>query len=49
MIGHTHMPRLVTRNVDGETYILMDTGSWVNGGHEFGVIAGHDIAVCEWE
>ena len=30
------------------TYYLMDCGSWVNGGHEIGVISGKEIAVCQW-
>jgi UDP-2,3-diacylglucosamine pyrophosphatase LpxH len=49
VIGHTHSPRLITRPVDGQTCYLMDCGSWVNGGHEFGVIAGNEIAICQWD
>ncbi len=48
VIGHTHSPRLVQEPKDGKVYYLMDCGSWVNGGHEIGVISGKDIAVCQW-
>lgn len=48
VVGHTHSPRLVKKPKDEETYYLMDCGSWVNGGHEIGVISGKDIAVCQW-
>ena len=49
VVGHTHTPGLVKRpKKDGEFYYLMDCGSWVNGGHEIGVISGKDIAVCQW-
>jgi hypothetical protein len=33
---------------DEENCYLMDCGSWVNGGHEVGVISGKDMAICEW-
>jgi len=45
VIAHTHKARLVSRG----SYHLMDCGSWVNGGHEFGLIAGKEFAICEWE
>ena len=48
VIGHTHNARLVKMPKDGRTYYLMDCGSWVNGGHEIGVISGKDAAVCQW-
>ncbi len=48
VIGHTHQARLVTRPHNGVTYYLMDCGSWVNGGHEFGIITGNEVAVCQW-
>jgi hypothetical protein len=49
VIGHTHIARLVSRPRGDRFYYLMDCGSWVNGGHEFGVIAGDEFAVCEWD
>lgn len=48
VIGHTHKARLVSRPRNGRVCHLMDCGSWVNGGHEFGIIAGDQFAVCEW-
>lgn len=48
VIGHTHQARLVTRPYNGVTHYLMDCGSWVNGGHEFGIITGNEMAVCQW-
>ena len=48
VIGHSHKARLVQMPKDGKTFYLMDCGSWVNGGHEIGVISGKDIAVCQW-
>lgn len=49
VIGHTHMARLVSRPGEGgRIFYLLDCGSWVNGGHEFGVVTGKDIAVCQW-
>jgi hypothetical protein len=48
VIAHTHMARLVQMPKDGHTYYLMDCGSWVNGGHEVGIISGRDLAVCQW-
>jgi UDP-2,3-diacylglucosamine pyrophosphatase LpxH len=49
VIGHTHSPRLVTKPADGDrTFYLLDCGSWVNGGHQFGVITGKELAVCQW-
>lgn len=49
VIGHTHAPRLVSRPADGGgMFYLLDCGSWVNGGHEFGVVTGRDLAVCQW-
>ncbi|MBI4794378.1 MAG: hypothetical protein HY790_00780 [Deltaproteobacteria bacterium] len=51
VIGHTHAAKLVKRpkNDDPNDHIfLMDCGSWVNGGHEFGVISGPEMAVCQW-
>ena len=48
VIGHTHKARLVSRPRSDRVYYLMDCGSWVNGGHEFGIIAGDQFAVCEW-
>ncbi|OGP69538.1 MAG: hypothetical protein A2Y80_00935 [Deltaproteobacteria bacterium RBG_13_58_19] len=49
VIGHTHKARLVTLPKDERIFYLMDCGSWVNGGHEIGVISGKDMAVCQWE
>jgi UDP-2,3-diacylglucosamine pyrophosphatase LpxH len=48
VIGHTHKPRLAPQIKDGRTFYLMDCGSWVDGGHEIGVISGKDMAVCQW-
>lgn len=49
VIGHTHMARLVARPGEGDrTLYLLDCGSWVNDGHEFGVVAGRELAVCQW-
>jgi len=49
VIGHTHRARIVQIPKDSRTYYLMDAGSWVNGGHELGVIAGKEMAVCQWD
>jgi UDP-2,3-diacylglucosamine pyrophosphatase LpxH len=49
VVGHTHRPRLVGKPRNGKIYYLMDCGSWVNGGHEIGVIAGNELAVCQWD
>ena len=49
MIAHTHKPRLVPLNPGGQDCWLMDCGSWVNGGSQFGVIADDALAVCEWK
>jgi len=49
VIGHTHMARLVQMPKNGRNYYLLDCGSWVNGGHEIGIIAGKDLAVFQWE
>jgi len=48
VIGHTHNARLVQAPRNGKVLFLMDCGSWVNGGHEFGVLSGKDMAVCQW-
>jgi UDP-2,3-diacylglucosamine pyrophosphatase LpxH len=48
VIGHTHQARLVQMPRDGRAYYLMDCGSWVSGGHELGIIAGKDMALCTW-
>ena len=48
VIGHTHNARLVQAPRNGRLLFLMDCGSWVNGGHEFGVLSGKDMAVCQW-
>jgi UDP-2,3-diacylglucosamine pyrophosphatase LpxH len=48
VIGHTHHARLVQMPRNERIYYLLDCGSWVNGGHELGVIAGRDLAVCQW-
>jgi UDP-2,3-diacylglucosamine pyrophosphatase LpxH len=48
VIGHTHQARLVSRPKDNTVYYLMDCGSWVNGGREFGIIAGDEFGICEW-
>ena len=48
VIGHTHNARLVSRPRNGRVYYLMDCGSWVNGNHEFGIIANDEFAVCRW-
>jgi UDP-2,3-diacylglucosamine pyrophosphatase LpxH len=50
VIGHTHTARLVSKpGDDGRTLYLLDCGSWVNGGHEFGLISGRELAVCQWD
>jgi UDP-2,3-diacylglucosamine pyrophosphatase LpxH len=49
VIGHTHTARLVQIPNGGKIFYLLDCGSWVNGGHEIGVVAGKDLAVCRWE
>jgi UDP-2,3-diacylglucosamine pyrophosphatase LpxH len=49
VIGHTHTARLVQMPQNGKIYYLLDCGSWVNGGHELGIIAGKDLAVARWE
>jgi UDP-2,3-diacylglucosamine pyrophosphatase LpxH len=48
VIGHTHNARLVQVPRNGKVLYLLDCGSWVNGGHEFGVLSGKDMAVCQW-
>lgn len=48
VIGHTHLARLVKMPKNGRIYYLMDCGSWVNGGHEIGIISGKDMAICQW-
>jgi UDP-2,3-diacylglucosamine pyrophosphatase LpxH len=48
VIGHTHNARLVQVPRNGKLIYLMDCGSWVNGGHEFGVLSGKEMAVCQW-
>jgi len=48
VIGHTHTARLVKMPKGERIYYLMDCGSWVNGGHEIGVISGMEMAVCQW-
>jgi UDP-2,3-diacylglucosamine pyrophosphatase LpxH len=48
VIGHTHTARLVQMPRNGRVYYLMDCGSWVNGGHEIGIISGRDVAICRW-
>ena len=48
VIGHTHRARLVQMPKNGRTYYLMDCGSWVNGGHEIGMISGKDLAIVQW-
>jgi UDP-2,3-diacylglucosamine pyrophosphatase LpxH len=48
VVGHTHSARLVQKPKADNIYYLMDCGSWVNGGHEFGVISGKDMAICQW-
>lgn len=48
VIGHTHTARLIQIPRDNKTLYLMDCGSWVNGGHEIGVISGKEMAVCQW-
>ena len=48
VIGHTHNARLVQVPRNGKGLYLLDCGSWVNGGHEFGVLSGKDMAVCQW-
>ncbi len=49
VIAHTHRARLVTKPRDHKKYYLMDCGSWVNGGHEIGLISGKEIAICQWK
>lgn len=46
--GHTHNAKLVQMPKNGITYYLMDCGSWVDGGHEVGLIVGDEIALCQW-
>jgi UDP-2,3-diacylglucosamine pyrophosphatase LpxH len=48
VIGHTHTARLVQMPKNGRIFYLIDCGSWVNGGHEIGILSGKDIAVCQW-
>lgn len=48
VIGHTHSAALEKIPKGGKTLYLMDCGSWVNKGHEIGVIAGKEMAVCQW-
>ena len=48
VIGHTHTARLVQMPRAERVYYLMDCGSWVNGGHEVGIVAGNDLAVYQW-
>ena len=48
VVGHTNSARLVKKPRNGREYFIMDCGSWVNGGHEIGVIAGRQMAVCQW-
>lgn len=48
VIAHTHMARLVQMPKNERTYYLMDCGSWVNGGHEIGIVAGRYMAICQW-
>jgi UDP-2,3-diacylglucosamine pyrophosphatase LpxH len=48
VFGHTHSAKLVRVPDAGRVYYLMDCGSWVNGGHEVGLIAANEIAVCRW-
>lgn len=48
VIAHTHKPKLVSKLINDNVCYLMDCGSWVNGRHEFGIIAGNELAVCEW-
>jgi len=49
VIGHTHKARLVQMPHNGRTYYLLDCGSWANGGHEIGIIAGNETAVGQWD
>ncbi len=49
VIGHTHKARLVQMPHNGRTYYLLDCGSWVDGGHEIGIIAGNEAAVGQWD
>ena len=48
VVGHTHSARLAKKPRNGRDYFLLDCGSWVNGGHEIGVIAGRQMAICQW-
>jgi len=48
VIGHTHTARLVKMPKNEKIYYLMDCGSWVNGGHEIGVLSGRDMAIFQW-
>ncbi len=47
VIANTHKARVISRPRGKRNYYLMDCGSWVNGGHEFGVISGKEFAVLE--
>jgi UDP-2,3-diacylglucosamine pyrophosphatase LpxH len=48
VFGHTHNAKLVQMPQNGRIYYLMDCGSWVDGGHEIGIISGNEMAVCQW-
>ncbi|MEW6584513.1 MAG: hypothetical protein AB1442_02760 [Nitrospirota bacterium] len=48
VIGHTHTARLVQMPRGGNTFYLMDCGSWVNGGHEIGLISGKEMGIYRW-
>jgi UDP-2,3-diacylglucosamine pyrophosphatase LpxH len=49
VVAHTHNARLVQKPGNDRNYYLMDCGCWVNGAHEFGLISGKEIAICQWE
>lgn len=49
VIAHTHKARLISRPREDRKYYLMDCGSWVNGGREFGAISGKEFAILQWE
>ena len=48
VVAHTHSARMASETVGARTYYLMDCGSWVNGGHEIGLLSGNDVAICQW-
>jgi len=48
VVGHTHSPYLTEITGNGKIYYFMDCGSWTHGHSEIGIIAGRDMAICQW-